>query len=282
MKTNLGLVEYVNSKLKLPTIYMLSGFGRVLTAAAVDKRIAKGDQHTIQNEAIIRAGIGDYVYDCCGLIKGYLWEVAPGNVVYKTIDGVYDATSDQGVAGMYNTAPVKGPIAEMPDVPGMLVFTADLGHVGVYVGKKNGINQYVESTPAWKAWGVTTSADKDHPQKHNRKWAYYGQHRLINYLKPEPPKPEPVPVPKPEPVPTPQPAPKPEPVPALKVGDRVKVVGVKYATGKTIPAWVKKSVHQIAQIKGDRALLVDRVVNGRTVNKGIFSWVYIKDLVKAS
>lgn len=56
----------------------------------------------------------------------------------------------------------------------------------------------------------------------------------------------------------------------VKVGDYVKVTGKKYATGQTIPAWVKAKKHKVSQIKGTRALL------GHPA--GINSWVYLTDV----
>lgn len=175
-KTNIGLVEYVKSKLQLPTIYMLSGFGRVLTQANIDKRVnIMKCAHTIKNQAIIETGIGKYCYDCCGLIKGYLWEDAPGKVGYNIPKG-----SDQSVAGMYNRSTEKGPLESIPDILGTLVFTQDLGHVGVYIGKDAaGKRQYVESTPAWKKWGVTQSNDTI------RKWAFWGKYSYVDYIVPQ-------------------------------------------------------------------------------------------------
>lgn len=181
-KTNLGLVAYAQSKLTQPTMYMLGGIGRMLTHAMVDARIAKGDRHTKANELIIRSGVGKaYAFDCNALMKGYLWESAPG-VIH------YNSAQDMGSTTLYNRSKVKGKMASMPDVPGLLVWTADLGHVGIYVGKENGVNQYIEATPAWNAWGVTTSADKNHPKGHNRTWAFWGEYHLIEYVK-ETPKP---------------------------------------------------------------------------------------------
>ncbi len=52
------------------------------------------------------------------------------------------------------------------------------------------------------------------------------------------------------------------------MGSRVKIVGSKYATGESIPSWVRNNVYTVQQLKGDRALI-----------KEITSWVYIKDLV---
>lgn len=67
--------------------------------------------------------------DCVGLIKGYYWELN-GAIKYKR-----DGLPDKGATGMYNAAKVKGLIANgMPEIPGVLVWTKDKGHVGVYVG----------------------------------------------------------------------------------------------------------------------------------------------------
>lgn len=61
---------------------------------------------------------------------------------------------------------------------------------------------------------------------------------------------------------------------AITVGSTVKVSGAKYATGQTIPGWVKSTTHKVSEISGDRALL------GR--DGGICSWVYLKDLTLVS
>ena len=60
----------------------------------------------------------------------------------------------------------------------------------------------------------------------------------------------------------------------IAVGSTVKVIGTKYATGQTIPGWVKSTTHKVSEISGDRALL------GR--DGGICSWVYLRDLTLVS
>ena len=60
----------------------------------------------------------------------------------------------------------------------------------------------------------------------------------------------------------------------ISVGSTVKVIGTKYATGQTIPGWVKSTTHKVSEISGDRALL------GR--DGGICSWAYLKDLTLVS
>lgn len=56
----------------------------------------------------------------------------------------------------------------------------------------------------------------------------------------------------------------------IKVGDYVKPTGKKYATGQTIPNWVKARSHKVSQIKGDRVLLGSP--------SGINSWVYLSEV----
>lgn len=56
----------------------------------------------------------------------------------------------------------------------------------------------------------------------------------------------------------------------IVVGSKVKVIGNNYATGETIPNWVKQNVYIVSQITDNKALL-----------KEIASWVYLKDLVLA-
>lgn len=64
-----------------------------------------------------------------------------------------------------------------------------------------------------------------------------------------------------------KPAEKPQNSNELKVGCKVKVKGSKYATGQTIPDWVKKDTHTVKEVKKDKSLL-----------KEINSWVLNKDL----
>lgn len=177
-KTNLGLVEYAKSKLNLPTIYMLGGFGRLLTVSAIEYRINNLKcAHTTRNHLTIRKGVGRYCFDCVGLIKGYLWEQKPGVVRYNIPSG-----SDQNVGMMYRSCVKKGSIHTMPDTPGLLVFTGNMGHVGIYIGKnEHGVREYIEATPAFGIWGVGKTEDS------NRHWSFWGMYHLIEYIESEEP-----------------------------------------------------------------------------------------------
>lgn len=56
----------------------------------------------------------------------------------------------------------------------------------------------------------------------------------------------------------------------IVVGSKVKVTGTNYATGETIPAWVKEGTYTVSEITDNKGLL-----------KEITSWVYLKDLILA-
>lgn len=58
----------------------------------------------------------------------------------------------------------------------------------------------------------------------------------------------------------------------IKVGDYVKPTGKKYATGQTIPAWVKNKSHKVSQIKTSQ----NKVLLGSP--NGINSWVYLSEV----
>lgn len=75
--------------------------------------------------------------------------------------------------------------------------------------------------------------------------------------------------------PAPDPAPEATPAPSdsIKAGDKVRITGSTYATGQTIPDWVKRQEHIVSQISGAKALL------GHP--NGINSWVLVEDLEAA-
>lgn len=57
------------------------------------------------------------------------------------------------------------------------------------------------------------------------------------------------------------------PAPTLNVGSKVKVIGNTYATGQSVPSWVKNNTYTVQQIDGNKVLL-----------KEIVSWMFKKDI----
>lgn len=63
--------------------------------------------------------------------------------------------------------------------------------------------------------------------------------------------------------------PKPKPIVKIKVGDKVKIIGKKYATGQKIPLWVRLKKYEVIETTKDKVLL------GK-----IISWCWRKDVKK--
>lgn len=120
---------------------LLKGKTKQYPTHYTDKRKATYEKHIKQ---------GKTCTDCVGLIKGYYWELK-GAIKYKR-----DGLPDKGANGMYSAAEIKGTIANgLPEIPGILVWTKDKGHVGVYVG-----GGYVVEARGF-SYGVQRNALKD-------------------------------------------------------------------------------------------------------------------------
>lgn len=81
----------------------------------------------------------------------------------------------------------------------------------------------------------------------------------------------------------PAPVPTPTPNPTFKLGDKVVIIGNKWATGQTIPLSVKNRKHVIGRLDetNTKALLVAAATSGgNIIAKGVYSWIYLKDIQK--
>ena len=159
MKTGQGLAEYAIAQLGRP--YWWGCFGQRADGALYAQK--KKQYPGYYTAADFQSQYGQKVHDCCGLIKGYLWCDTP--------DGSpkYNAAQDVAVEGLYRKCNRKGGITTMPDTPGVCVFMANMGHVGVYIG--NG--EVVEAMG--HAYGVVKT------KLAGRGWAYWGMPDWISY-----------------------------------------------------------------------------------------------------
>ena len=153
-KTSEGLVAYAKAQLGKP--YWYGTFGNT---ASPQLLAAKRKQYPeYYNPDKYRTGwTGQYgmrVHDCVGLIKGYLWSDSP------TAAPKYVKAQDVSANGMLKACKIKGKIATLPEIPGVLVFFD--GHVGVSVGngeviEARGHNYGVVRTKLksrpWTDWG---------------------------------------------------------------------------------------------------------------------------------
>ena len=159
MKTGTGLAEYAIAQLGRP--YWWGCFGQRADAALYAR---KKKQYPAYYTATDFSGqYGQKVHDCVGLIKGYLWCEGPDSLPR------YNAAQDVAVEGLYGKCSKRGDIGSLPETPGVCVFMANMGHVGVYIG--NG--QVVEAMG--HAYGVVKT------RLENRGWACWGMPEWISY-----------------------------------------------------------------------------------------------------
>ena len=159
MKTGQGLAEYALAQLGRP--YWWGCFGQRADAALYARK--KKQYPAYYTATDFSSQYGQKVHDCVGLIKGYLWCNGP--------DGTpsYNAAQDVAVEGLYKKCSRKGELSTLPETPGVCVFMANMGHVGVYIG--NG--QVVEAMG--HAYGVVKT------RLENRGWACWGMPEWIDY-----------------------------------------------------------------------------------------------------
>ena len=159
MKTGQGLVEYALAQLGRP--YWWGCFGQVADGALYAQK--KKQYPSYYTASDFPNQYGQKVHDCVGLIKGYLWCDGP--------DGTprYNTAQDVAVGGLYSSCWKTGSISTLPEVPGVCVFMADMGHVGVYIGG----GEVVEAMG--HAYGVVKT------KLAGRGWAYWGMPGWISY-----------------------------------------------------------------------------------------------------
>ena len=164
MKTGQGLAEYAIAQLGRP--YWWGCFGQRADGALYAQK--KKQYPAYYTASDFSSQYGQKVHDCVGLIKGYLWCDCP--------DGSpkYVGAQDVAVEGLYRKCSRKGSITSLPETPGVCVFMANMGHVGVYIG--NG--EVVEAMG--HAYGVVKT------KLAGRGWAYWGMPEWIEYGVEEP------------------------------------------------------------------------------------------------
>ena len=156
MKTNRGLVEYAKAQVGRP--YWYGTYGQTASQSLYNSKKAQYPKYYTASD--FASQYGRRVHDCVGLIKGYIW--SDGS------DGTpkYNSSQDKNATGMYKASAVKGPISQLPQKAGMLVYKGTpsrMSHVGVYDGEG-----YVYEAKG-HAYGVVKTAFNASD------WQYYSQ-----------------------------------------------------------------------------------------------------------
>lgn len=136
MFTNIELVDYVEQVYLRKWVYWYGTVGYPCTLDLYkNKRKQYPKYYTDAREAGYMADIkaGATCCDCVGMIKSFFWK--DGDIDAATrYDGEGKRTGcpDVSANGMIDLCQDKGPIASLPEVPGLVVWRS--GHIGVYVG----------------------------------------------------------------------------------------------------------------------------------------------------
>lgn len=152
-KTGKGLAAYCKAQLGRP--YWWGTFGQRATDGLYRQKKAQYPGYYTAGD--FAAQYGQRVHDCVGLIKGYRWSDTPESTPR------YVAGQDVAVSGLYSQCSRHGEINTMPDIPGVCVFMAGLGHVGVYIGNGRvvearghayGVVETNLTGRGWAFWGI--------------------------------------------------------------------------------------------------------------------------------
>lgn len=182
--TNIGLVKHAEKALALNTKYMWGGLLRPITDSyiATLKNIYGISSYTgyttaRYKELLSYVGKGYYGVDCVGLIKSYYWSgKADGGVGSPNYGQL--GYPDVNATYMFNHATVKGEIKNIPEVPGLIVYSKTNPHVGIYIGR----GQTIESTLGSRGDGVVK-------KPLDNLWEYWFECPYIDYIKTEQGKP---------------------------------------------------------------------------------------------
>jgi hypothetical protein len=152
--TNTGLVTHAENALNLKTKYMWGGILREITDAYIKQMMRMWGVNASIGYSVQRwkdlqalAGQGYFGVDCVGLIKSYYWSGKPNG---GTGSPRYDSNTDVNAKTMFQRATVKGKIKDIPETPGLIVYSSAPVHVGIYVGQ--GLT--IESTLGSRGDGV--------------------------------------------------------------------------------------------------------------------------------
>lgn len=127
-KTNEGLVDY--AKHQVGQAYWWGCYGQVADEkllAVKTKQYPEVYKTPLYSDA--ENQFGKRVFDCNGLVKGYLW------MDRYDSEPKYNPAQDCNSVGMFTNCTETGLVSKMPEIPGLVLFTKPLDHVGVYIGK---------------------------------------------------------------------------------------------------------------------------------------------------
>ena len=133
------------------------------------------EQITIPNRYRL-GGIGRYesgvrIFDCMGMIKCFMW----GDYSQYNPSKYARTVPDWNCDTYFDSATEKGPIKDIPEIAGLMVWQH--GHIGVYIG--NG--EVIESTVSFGGKIVRTHFKGNHDTPVRSSWTHWFKNPYLNY-----------------------------------------------------------------------------------------------------
>lgn len=120
------LLYYCKNQLGRP--YWYGTFGQIGTPTLYSQKAAQyPSQYNKWDKKTFIDQFGQRVHDCVGLIKGAVWSDGDPNATPK-----YNQAQDVSANGLIKLCTEQGPIKDIPEIPGLIVWKDS--HVGVYIG----------------------------------------------------------------------------------------------------------------------------------------------------
>lgn len=135
-KTAAGLVAWAEQAYKDGWVYWYGTCGYACTTDLLKRKTAQYPSHYQESRQATykkHVAAGKVCSDCIGLFKSYAWD-KDGDIDTRASGYGSNDQPDYGAKTTLSKCKVKGPIATMPEIPGLAVWTSTGGHIGVYVG----------------------------------------------------------------------------------------------------------------------------------------------------
>ena len=140
--------------------YVWGTFGNVLTPSLLEYKVKQYPDGVGKYEDFIEEHyLGRRTADCIGLVKSYGWfNPATGGIDYGS-NGMPDYSANQMHQDAVNKGAEHGTIADMPEIPGLILWKE--GHTGVYIGggyaieamsTSKGVGKTKVDGRGWQAW----------------------------------------------------------------------------------------------------------------------------------
>lgn len=167
-KTASGLVAYAKEQKNNGACYWYGCWGQKGSQKLMDEKTRQYPSQYPPRKWTVESFTCQFekrVYDCAGLIKGYMFETGNG----QKYDSKYDVSANSMIA----LCTEQGDYASIPDIAGLVVWKD--GHIGVYIGRVNGKPTCIEAKG--HAYGVVQTTDT--------KWKKWGKLPWLQYEDPK-------------------------------------------------------------------------------------------------